>query len=72
MWHILLLLLLLLLLYSIQQVGTQTRVDSWVQNSSSSCNMYAEGTTSEELVAEYKIIIIQVVGRQKQTQLNIR
>ena len=31
-------------------------------------NMYAEGTTSEELVAEYKIIIIQLVGGQKQTQ----
>ena len=32
--------------------------------------MYAEGTTSEELVAEYKIIIIQLVGGQKQTQLS--
>jgi len=41
-----------------------------VQNSSSSGNMYAEGTTSEELVAEYKIIIIQLVGGQKQTQLS--
>ena len=32
--------------------------------------MYAEGTTSEELVAEYKIIIMQLVGGQKQTQLS--
>ena len=32
--------------------------------------MHAEGTTSEELVAEYKIIIIQLVGGQKQTQLS--
>ena len=31
--------------------------------------MYAEGTTSEELVAEYKIIIIQLVGGQKQHNL---
>jgi len=38
-----------------------------VQNCSSSGNMYAEGTTNEELVAEYKIIIIQLVGGQKQT-----
>jgi len=32
--------------------------------------MYAEGTTSEELVAEHKIIIIQLVGGQRQAQLS--
>jgi len=32
--------------------------------------MYAEGTTSEELVAEYIIIIIQLVGGQKHNLVN--
>jgi len=31
--------------------------------------MYAEGTTSEELVAEYKVIIIQLVGGQNKHNL---